>query len=67
MNNAFFSTLTLGEKFDLKGSTKNRYCTPEEAKKATVLKDLNFKSKIYLDPIDRAEPNRADQSRCGLF
>ncbi len=55
MPNCFETPLVLMEKYDLKGSTRNRYCTPEEAKKASVLKDLNFKSKIYLDSATREE------------
>lgn len=41
----------LHEKYDLKGSTRNRWCTPRFG---AVLKDLNFgTNKLYLDKDDR--------------
>ena len=53
MENAFNTPLTLHTKFDLKGSTKNRYVdAKEQAAGCSVLKDLNFQSKIYLDQPD---------------
>ena len=45
MRNNFETPLALHQKFDLKGSTRNRWCTPEEQATTSVLKDLNFKSK----------------------
>ena len=53
MENAFNTPLTLHTKFDLKGSTKNRFVdAKEQAAGCSVLKDLNFQSKIYLDQPD---------------
>ena len=54
MPNSFETPLVLHEKYDLKGSTRNRYCTPEEAKTTSVLKDLNFKGKMYMDQATRS-------------
>ena len=50
MVNAFNTPLDIHEKYDLKGSTRNRYVDESTipAGKVAVLKDLNFKSKIYL-------------------
>ena len=46
------SLTPLQEKYDLKGSTRNRWCTP---KVGAVLKDLNFgTNQIYLDSELRA-------------
>jgi hypothetical protein len=53
MENAFNTKLKLHSKFDLKGSTKNRFVTEkEQAEGCSVLKDLNFQSKIYLNKED---------------
>jgi 1-phosphatidylinositol-4-phosphate 5-kinase len=53
MENAFNTTLELHEKYDLKGSTKNRFVTEEEqVAGCSVLKDLNFTSKLSLDEPD---------------
>ena len=60
MPNCFETPLVLHQKFDLKGSTRNRYCNFEEAKKASVLKDLNFKSKIYLDKSTREDLRKCE-------
>ena len=59
MANTFETPLALHERYDLKGSTRNRLVKDEDIKSATsVLKDLNFKSKIYVDSVD-AEALRA--------
>ncbi|KAH9249545.1 hypothetical protein BASA81_012718 [Batrachochytrium salamandrivorans] len=51
MQNSFDTRLVLHEKYDLKGSTRNRWCTPRFG---AVLKDLNFgTSKLFLDAADR--------------
>ena len=56
MENAFNTRLTLHSKYDLKGSTKNRFVTADEiARGCSVLKDLNFNSKIYLDKSDAVQ------------
>ena len=53
MENAFNTTLKLHGKYDLKGSTKNRFVTEDEIQAGcSVLKDLNFQSKLYLDKSD---------------
>lgn len=53
MQNSFDTRLVLHEKYDLKGSTANRWCTPRFG---SVLKDLNFgNSKLYLDSKDRVD------------
>jgi len=48
MNNLFETTCKLDEKYDLKGSTRNRYVDTEKFGKGGVLKDLNFTDAIYL-------------------
>jgi hypothetical protein len=53
MQNSFDTKLVLHEKYDLKGSTRNRWCTPRFG---SVLKDLNFgNSKLYLDDQERLD------------
>ena len=52
MQNSFDTRLVLHEKYDLKGSTRNRWCTPRFG---SVLKDLNFgNSRVAFDAEDRA-------------
>ena len=58
MNNAFHTKIPLHYKFDLKGSTKNRFVDLNKDEtaarsKVPVLKDLNFKRKVYLDVADK--------------
>lgn len=48
MNNLFETTCKLDEKYDLKGSTRNRYVDTEKYGRGGVLKDLNFTDAIYL-------------------
>uniref|UniRef100_A0A0K0DX40 PIPK domain-containing protein n=1 Tax=Strongyloides stercoralis TaxID=6248 RepID=A0A0K0DX40_STRER len=51
MNNLLPQTITLHDKFDLKGSTYKRYASKaEKAKKSPTLKDLDF-NEIYPDGI----------------
>jgi hypothetical protein len=53
MQNSFDTRLVLHEKYDLKGSTRNRWCTPRFG---SVLKDLNFgNNRIALDAEERVE------------
>ena len=66
MKNTFDTPLPLHAKYDLKGSTKNRFvsaaeqeeqssgATGEGVLKVAVLKDLNFKGRICLDGDDHA-------------
>ena len=50
MQNLFYTNLKIHSKFDLKGSTVKRFVTDEEINAGTtVLKDRNFKTKIYLE------------------
>lgn len=51
MNNLLPQTITLHDKFDLKGSTYKRYASKaEKSKKSPTLKDLDF-NEIYPDGI----------------
>mmetsp|Transcript_6267 Transcript_6267/g.11882 ORF Transcript_6267/g.11882 Transcript_6267/m.11882 type:complete len:997 (+) Transcript_6267:1247-4237(+) len=52
MNNLFDTPIQITQKFDLKGSTRNRYVAiEEEGEKAKgVLKDLNFTDSIRVGP-----------------
>lgn len=51
MNNLFLTPLSIPEKYDLKGSTRNRKVEKGEEKEAGgVLKDLNFEGKIDIGP-----------------
>jgi hypothetical protein len=55
MQNLFYTNLLVHEKYDLKGSTVKRFVTQREIDNGTsVLKDLNFKTKIYLSPTMKA-------------
>jgi len=50
MNNLFDTMVKIHEKFDLKGSIRNRFVPEYESKESHkgVLKDLNYKSKMYV-------------------
>jgi 1-phosphatidylinositol-4-phosphate 5-kinase len=48
MNNLFNTKYKLHEKYDLKGSTRNRYVDTEKEGTGGVLKDLNYKSKMFM-------------------
>jgi len=65
MQNSFDTRLVLHEKYDLKGSTRSRWCTPRFG---SVLKDLNFgNSKLYLDAKDRADFLKQCERDTALF
>ena len=50
MQNLFYTNYKVEEKFDLKGSTVKRFVTEKEiANGVSVLKDLNFRTKIFLE------------------
>ena len=55
MQNLFYTNLEVHLKYDLKGSTVKRFVTQKEQDAGTsVLKDLNFRSKISLDAATKA-------------
>jgi len=49
MQNLFYTNLIIHQKYDLKGSTVKRFVSEKEIQNGvSVLKDLNFRTKIYL-------------------
>ena len=49
MNNVFGeATVEIQEKYDLKGSSRNRIVSPERIKEGEAGKDLNFKRQLHL-------------------